>query len=178
MYLKIFINIFFLIILSIIHLAFINGLSGWMSELNIVVITLIFILGLCDFKIWLWWAFGFGLIFDLYSFTPFGLNAIIFPVLVIIVNFFLTNYLTNRSLYSFIIGTFLFTLFYDLLFFIFEVIIYFFKAGESVFSHSLLYNFLSGVIVNVVAVILVFNILNIFTKVLKPVFLGSGLKRY
>ncbi len=169
MYLKIIINLLLLIIISIIQLSFINGLPSYFTGINIVIIAMVFIVGLNRFDIWFWWAFGFGLFFDFYAFLPFGFHLFVFPLINIVISFFLVNYLTDRSFYSFVILLFLFLFFYKISLFFLYYFLYFFNF-EIIFSFSF-YDFLISCFVNFILIAIIYSFLNITTNILKPVFL-------
>ena len=101
MYFKIFLNILLLIGLAIAQAAFINSLPSFIGQLNIAVVVLVWLLNLSSFNNVLWWSVGIGVIFDLYSFLPFGLHTISLLVAITLTYWLFENFLTNWSVYSF-----------------------------------------------------------------------------
>ncbi len=173
MYSKIIFNILFLFLAVLFQIFFVNNLPYGLSKLNLILIILIFILSLANFEYAFWWALGVGFLLDVYSFHLFGtyLLAIIFSI--IVANFLLINFFTNRSLYSFLMLSFLFLLIYELsLQFIFYFI--------NIFSHQYIFrilkadfwlNLFQAEVYNLFLVIIVFYAINFITQKLKPVFL-------
>ncbi len=173
MYSKIGLNILFLFIVVLFQMAFINNLPWGFSKLNLILITLIFILGLIDFKFALWWSLGAGFLLDIYSFELFGIYLVVIILTIVITNFLLINFFTNRSLYSFLILSFLALLIYEiflqLAFYITNVFShqYYFR----IFELDFWVNVLQAEIYNLFLVIIVFYATNFITQKLKPVFL-------
>ncbi|MDD5071207.1 MAG: rod shape-determining protein MreD [Patescibacteria group bacterium] len=172
MYLKIFLNLILVYVLAVIQVSFVAALPLGMSNLNLILIFLIFILMLSGFRLSLGWAAGAGFLLDAYSFSPFGVYLISLFFTVLLANFLLANFFTDRSLYSFMALTFFSTLFYSLLFYFLvylfsfpEIKINFLRAGD--FWSALVYQ----LFFNLLSVFLLFYIVSFASKRLKPVFL-------
>lgn len=170
MYFKIIVNTFLLSVIAAIQLSFVDGLSGYLSELNIVFVTLAFVIGITNFKVWFWWAFGFGFIFDIYSFLPFGLFLILFPLIGVLLNYVLKNYLTDRSLYSFVVLLLILLSFFEVSKTFFTYLLYFFEYKTTFYAFAWS-DLLISILVNYLLVVVVYNVMNITTNILKPVFL-------
>ena len=69
---KIIINLILILILFILQFSFISGLDGILSKINLVIIILIFILVLFGLKYALIWSVCLGILFEFFSFFPFG----------------------------------------------------------------------------------------------------------
>jgi cell shape-determining protein MreD len=173
MYLKIFSNIFFVLLLFILQFSFISTFVWYFSGLNILLVSILFILVLYGSKKAFFWSLGFGFFSDVFSFDFFGLYILSFLFSFLVIYFLQNNFLTNRSLKSFIV-LITFSLF------VFKIVLYslsflaFFWAGEEsiifwnqAFLKSEIYSFL----VNGILVIMVFYIVNFLSKRLKPSFL-------
>jgi len=173
MYSKIIINIFLIISLYIVQVSFISGLPTFFRHLNLVIVVLIFILGLTNFKLALWWSMGIGILFDIYSFAPFGIYLISLLATVLLANFLLSNFFTNRSLYSFLALTFFAYLGYEFFIYFFNYFTHFFTHQDFVLNlgKNLWLNELSQLIVNLFVVLIVFYLLGFVSSRLKPVFL-------
>lgn len=102
MYLKIFFNIFFILFIAVLQSSFVSALPSYFSNLNLVLLFLVFILIIDGLDLALFYAFAIGLTMDYLSFMPFGIYALSFIFMVLVTNFLLVNFFTNRSLYSFL----------------------------------------------------------------------------
>lgn len=102
MAIKIIANGILIIILAIAQISFIGGLPGIAGDLNLALVVLIFILGFSGFGPAMFWAFGMGFLFEVFSFLPFGAYLFSLIATVIIANFLLNYFFTNRSVYSFL----------------------------------------------------------------------------
>ena len=102
MYLKIFLNSLLVISLFIFQVSFISALPGYFSNINIILIFLVYLLIIGNLSTAITFAIGLGVLMDIYSFYIFGsyLSGFIFSI--IVVNFLLVNFFTNRSLYAFL----------------------------------------------------------------------------
>lgn len=102
MYLKIFLNLLLVLFIVTFQVSFISALPGSFSNINILLIFLVYILIISDLNIALIYALACGLVMDILSFYYFGVYSISFVVTLIVVNFLLVNFFTNRSLYAFL----------------------------------------------------------------------------
>ncbi len=169
---KIIINIFLILILFIVQFSFISGLPGVMSRINFVIIILIFILVLFNLKLTLLWSLGLGLLFGFFSFLPFGSELFCLLMSVVFSNFLFKNFFTNRSLYSFLLLTFFMSVFYNILMIILLLIYNFFDNYillkiDIYFWENKFYELMLDFII----VVMLFYIINFFSKKLKPAFL-------
>lgn len=173
MYSKIFLNLFFLAILFVFQVSFAPSLPGWLPELNLLIIALVFILTLVDFKTAFWWSAGAGFLLDTFSFLPFGFYLVSLFLTLLAINFLFNSFFTNRSLYSFLALTFFYILFYRILLSI-AVYIWQFLAGEeffSIFIGEFWRDLGVEIALNLIAVFLLFYLFSFFGKKLRPVFL-------
>jgi rod shape-determining protein MreD len=174
MYLKIIIKILTIIFLVIFQNAFMENLPGIFAEINPIIVILVFLSGLGDFKSALWLAAGAGFLLDIYSFNVFGLYLLGLSAVTIFINFLQTNFFTNRSLYSFLALTFFAVLGYDLAIRIFAG-----TASLVLDRNPYAFGFGAGFIanepwrllINLIAAAAVFYAVNFATAKLKPIFL-------
>lgn len=172
-YFKIFLNFLFILALTSLQVGFISSLPGWLSKLNLIIIFIIFVLELFDFKTALVWSLVSGLILDVYSFSPFGTYTISFLAMTALTNYLLVGFFTDRSLYSFLVLTFFACFTFEITFYIWDFLINFISRE----NYSLLKNIkffinkAEGLIMDLIFVFLGFNLLGFATKKLKPVFL-------
>ncbi|OGF23972.1 hypothetical protein A3H66_02465 [Candidatus Falkowbacteria bacterium RIFCSPLOWO2_02_FULL_45_21] len=168
---KIIANILLILALATAQIAFISGLPGWFSYLNLVLVILIFILGFTSFNFALWWSAGIGLMLEIFSFWPFGVYLISLSLTIIMANFLLDYFFTNRSLYSFLALVGLATLIFEL---IFNFISWFFaESGGYFFLASL--NFwtliLKRISLNLLFTLTIYYLIYFLGRNLRPVFL-------
>ncbi|PIR13366.1 hypothetical protein COV49_02515 [Candidatus Falkowbacteria bacterium CG11_big_fil_rev_8_21_14_0_20_39_10] len=173
MYSKIFLNLFFLIILFVLRLSFVPALPSWLSRLDLLIIALVFILTLVDFKTAFWWSLGAGFLLDIFSFLPFGFYLVSLFLALLAVNFLFNSFFTNRSLYSFLTLTFFYTLFYRILLSGAVYIWQFFGDREffKIFILEFWRDLGASIASNLIAVFMLFYLFGFFSKKLKPVFL-------
>ena len=69
MYIKLISKLFLIIALVCLEISFISGLPGFLNQFNLVIISLVFILAFSELKDVLLWSAGFGMIFELYSWS-------------------------------------------------------------------------------------------------------------
>lgn len=173
MYIKILLNSILIFIVVVLQFSFFNGLPLFLNKMNFILIVLLFIIVLGNFNIALWFAIGSGLLFDIYSFSIFGVYLILIPFSVFITNYLIENFFTNRSLYSFLAVIFFSTIFHGV-FVVFIRFIYEIFTGKIIFfmfSKEFLMDISMQIIVNLIIVIILFYIFNIISHRLKPIFL-------
>ena len=173
MYPKIIFNVIAAALLFVIQVAFINALPMRLDGLNLAIVVIIFILVLYGYRLAFWWSFGLGIAIGLFSFLPFGIELAGLLAAVSAASFLLNNFLTNRSLY-----TFLFLNFIAL--FVFQAVVYsilfilraaterplYFTASQ-VFWVDQLY----ALGYNMLATIVGFYLVNYLSVRLKPMFI-------
>ncbi len=173
MYSKIILNIVLIISLVVIQLSFISGLPANLNNLNLILIILIFILSLINLDTAMWWAVGAGFLLDIFSFTPFAVYLVCLFLTIVIANFLLVNFFTDRSLYSFLALVGLTTVIYEFfvnVVFLFPRLIY--GGGINI---SLNYGFwiekISRLGFNLLVTLLLFYSVHYISNRLRPVFL-------
>lgn len=173
MYAKLIINVVLAAIAIIIQIGLISALPGLFKEINILLILLVFILSLGGFRLAFWWALGAGIVINIYYFIPFGIVIISIMVAIIVTNFLLTNFFTNRSLYSFLFLTLIALVTYKIILFIITWLYLLIRPSELGFivGRNYLLNEFMAIAINLGIVVIVFYFINMVTKSLKPVFL-------
>jgi hypothetical protein len=171
MAIRIIINALLVIGLAALQVAFISGLPGWFSSLNLILAILIFILGFVSFNFALWWSVAVGFMLEIFSFSPFGVYLVGLSLTIIIANFLLNHFFTNRSLYSFLALAALATLIYELLrrFFI----LLFTQASGSFFLARVDFWLLvfKQIVMNLLFTFTIYYLVHFLGKNLRPVFL-------
>jgi len=175
-YLKLIPFILTVVLVVVIQVAFIKGLPGWLQYLNVVLVIMVFIIGLRSLNKSLMWAAGLGLVLDIFSFSLFGIFTVSLLVTTFLTWFVLVNFLTNRSLYSFLAATVFATFCFEVLS---NTILYFYSIFFSLenfvgFDRYLILVKLHGLTMNLVTAIVVFYFLTILSRRYKPVFLNKG----
>ena len=97
------------------QISLISGLPDLVGDLNLVLVVLIFILGFSNFDFAVWWTIGVGFLLEVFSFLPFGAYLVSLSLTLMVANFLLNYFFTNRSLYSFLALTGLATVIYELI---------------------------------------------------------------
>ena len=173
MYLKILGQIIFFSLIAFIQIGFVSATPAWFSEFNLVLLVLVFFLGFNKLETVLFWGIGMGIIYDLYAFSPFGAYTISMVITIFLAYFLLVNFLTNRSLYSFLVLT-SFTVF---CFEFFSYIII--NISSFVFNQEFLFVFnksfflykMYGLFLNLFLMSIFLYLFNFFSSKFKPVFL-------
>jgi len=122
---------FFLIILllNIIQISFIN-LTDSVARLNILILFLVFLVFYFEEIPLLWWSLITGAVGELFSPYPFGMITVIIIVTAIALMFLFNNFLTNRSLYTFLLLSIAGTVIYNLLLLIVSYLFYLFNTSN------------------------------------------------
>ena len=89
------------------------SLPAGFNFLNIVLVILIYILVIFGPHRAAWWFLAFGWFLDIFQFNAFGANLLALGLCFGIVFFLLSNFITNRSLYSIWLLTVVATFIYD-----------------------------------------------------------------
>jgi hypothetical protein len=175
------INLYFKIILVVaaigllgaVQLAMIKALPYPFNSLNLVIISLAFVLLFTDWSSALWWSFGVGLMLDLYSFAPFGLNLLSLVITLLVTNFLLINFLTNRSLYSIVILNGVAYLVYEIIIHSLYLSLAFWVGNQLpiVFDFNFFSGQLFGLLLNLISALILFYFLNFVSRRYLPFFL-------
>lgn len=174
-YLKLIPFILTVVLVAVVQIALIKGLPGWLQYLNAVLVIMVFIIGSRSLSKALKWAAGFGLVLDIFSFSLFGIFTVSLLATTVLTWFVLVNFLTNRSLYSFLAATVFATFCFEVLS---STILYFCHIFLSLENFIGLDRYfilvkLYGLVINLAVAIVVFNFLTILSRRYKPVFLNK-----
>lgn len=94
-----------ILLLIAFQVGFLNTISEGIVHLNIIVLFLIFLVFNFEIIPLMWWSLITGMIGELFSPYPFGITTLLTLITVSGLKFLFDNFLTNRSLYTFIILT-------------------------------------------------------------------------
>ena len=173
MYLKILSQVIFFTLIALFQIGFVKALPIWFSEINLILLVLVFFLGFNRLKTVLFWGAGMGIIYDLYTFVPFGAYTMSLLITIFLAYFLMVNFLTNRSFYSFLVLT-SFTIFC----FEFSSFIII-NISSLIFNREFLFVFnkmfflykLYGLFLNLFLMSIFLYLFNFFSPKFKPVFL-------
>ncbi|MFH1662003.1 MAG: hypothetical protein ABIA02_02820 [Candidatus Falkowbacteria bacterium] len=173
MYSRIAVNSILILSLVIFQLAVINGMPAGINNLNLILVVLIFILSLMNLDLAMWWSIGAGFFLDIFLLAPFGFYLISLSLTVVIANFLLIHFFTNRSLYTFFSLVFLSSIIYEVFLNFFWFLIRLISGKEIivVINSGFWASKLTQLIFNLIATLIIFNLINFISKKLKPVFL-------
>lgn len=164
--------LFFIIsFLTILQFSFISALPDPFRQFNLALIVLTFILFFLDLKIALISALIFGFWLDVLSFYFFGFYLLIFFITLLLAQWILKNWLTNRSFYTLIALMVGLTIFYNIFF---ALILYLVSADYNTFflvqsrfwitlAYQSAWSFLAALVL--------FNLATLVSRRIKPFFL-------
>jgi len=171
MIVKIITNTILIISLGVVQIALVSGLPGMFSNLNLVLVILIFILGFSGFNLAVLWAVGLGFLLEVFSFLPFGAYLFSLSLAVIIANWLLNYFFTNRSLYSFLALTGLVTVIYELIVNFFVLIFVEISSAASITAGNSWFSMLGQIGLNLMFTFIIYYIIYFLGRNLKPMFL-------
>lgn len=160
-------------ILSALQISLVNSLSGIFSNLNLILIFLVYAVGLSK-KIFTWClAFGAGLFFDLTLFSPFGLYLFGIVITIALVYFLHINFLTNQSVYTYLVLIIAATVTFRIWSYLFYSLNSFFANIDTyiILNKIFWFNQLSAIFLNVIFTAILFYFLAFISRRLRPVFL-------
>ncbi|MEI6596895.1 MAG: hypothetical protein WCL13_01640 [bacterium] len=168
---KIITNIILIIGLGVAQISLVSGLPGMASNLNLVLVILIFILGFSSFDAAVYWVVGLGFLLEIFSFLSFGAYLFSLSFTIIIANFLLNYFFTNRSLYSFLALTALATVIYELVINFFALIFIEINSFASLAASNFWFSMLEKIGLNILFTLIIYYIIYFLGRSLKPVFL-------
>lgn len=172
-YLEWFFYIVIFSIAAIFQTSFILALPSFYSAINLPLILVLFSFLLTKRKAILFLSLILGFWLDILSFNFFGLHIIVLVATVFVLDLIIENWLTNRSLYSFLMLSVLGAIFYSLILNLTALLVQGSATGMNIFIFSYYFwkQLFWQIIWNVVFMILFFNLANSLSKNLKPFFL-------
>ncbi|MDD4271369.1 MAG: hypothetical protein PHF50_01035 [Patescibacteria group bacterium] len=171
MIVKIITNIILIIGLGVMQIALVGDLPGMASNLNLILVVLIFILGFLSFNFAICWVIGIGFLFEVFSFLPFGVYLISLSLTIIIANFLLNYFFTNRSLYSFLALTALATIIYELVINLFVLIFMETSSTAWLAAGNFWFSLLEQIGLNLLLAFIIYYVIYFLGRSFKPVFL-------
>jgi len=125
-----------IIVLAILQTSFLNLFDSSIAYLNLIVLFLVFLVFSLDLIPLLWWSLATGIVLELFSIFPYGLTATIVLLTAVGLQFLFKNFLTNRSIYTFVLLVVAGTAIYNLLLFLSSFLLFSLNVTD--------FNFLSG----------------------------------
>jgi rod shape-determining protein MreD. len=166
----------FFSLVAIVQATFISALPAAYFAINLPLTALLFSLLFFNRNMSLVIAILMGFWLDILGFNFFGLHILVFLAVVFIIDFMLNNWLTNRSLYSFLVLSILGALIHDILLY---GMVALWQSGQAGFSFFLFQAYfwkqmLWQMFWNAIFMILFFSLANSLSKHLKPFFLEKN----
>lgn len=158
---------------AIIQASFISSLPPVFFAINLPLTALLFSLLFFNRNTTLIVAIIMGFWLDILGFNFFGLHTFVFIAIVFLLDFALRNWLTNRSLYSFLVLSVISTIIYDILLYSAVAV---WQSGQGSFSFFLFQSYFYKQLMwqmfwSAIFMLLFFNLANSLSKHLKPFFL-------
>jgi rod shape-determining protein MreD len=175
MYKKVLLYFIIVFLLSALQISLINGLPANFNNLNVILVILVYAVAMSK-KIFSWClAFGAGLFFDLFLFSPFGLYTLGITLTIFLVYLLHINFFTNQSLYTFLTLVIFATIIFRTWSYLFFGLNAFFINIDNyiVLNEIFWYQQLFALILNVSLTIIIFYFLSYISRRLTPVFLMS-----
>jgi len=166
-------NLVAVLVLGIIQVSFLTTWPFPVNSLNLILSAVIFVTVIFNYQRGLWWAFGGGIFWEIYSGMPFGVSSLTLIFTVVIINFLFNNFFTNRSLYSLLILGSLGTVLYNLIIFLVSIIFLSLNLGNYFAELSFWPNFFWQPILNLIILTIIFFAFHHSTSKLRNIFLAS-----
>lgn len=166
--------IFVSVFLAVIQFSYLSALPGPFRQLNLVLIFLIFILFFFGFRPTLWLTLLLGFWLDLMTFKFFGLYLLSLSLTVWAAQGILKNWLTNRSLYSFLLLAIIATLAQNLIVALLMMLVSSTAPGSIFSQKSFWLNSLYQTGWSFLLAGLLFSLVTVFLKKWQPVFLEKS----
>ena len=163
----------FILIVSLFQITLFKGYGLFLKDLNLIIVILVVLINLMEFKHVLWFVIISGLVMDIFSGLPFGVFLTVELLVAIALETLFLNFFTNRSFYSLLIMGIMGIIFYNILFIATTGFLY--LAGLSNFFISLNYwqSFLRQLLGAIIILIISFYLINSLSRRFKPIFLQS-----
>jgi len=166
-----------IVLFFVIQYSFVRILPTPFNGLNVILISLVFVLVLEGREKAFLWAVGFGFLSGSFSFFRLNIDLLLLPLFVVYNDFLLVNFFTNRSLYSYLIMTTSSIFFYNILFF--AIYNGFYGEVEQGVVKMIFGYFDDGfkpILINIFFSVIIFYLFNFVGKKFKPAFLDTTMK--
>lgn len=177
MLIKVLKNLLLILGILFLQLAVVPNLPGIFSQLNLILVSVIFISVVYHFYLGTIYAFFWGFILDLYSFFPFGTMLICLLLTSYAVYRIFEKFLTNKSFYTILGLTVIGTIVFNALIFIYNLGSYFIQTAQwDIFNNqilNLIINLGPHLAMNLGLAALLFFIFNFTSRRFKAVFIDT-----
>jgi rod shape-determining protein MreD len=143
----------------------------WLSQFNLFLVVLVFFVNLSSFSAALIFAFGSGLLLDIFSSLPFGTYLTTLGLTALVLEFLFFNFFTNRSFYSLLMLAVLAVVAYQVVFLAVAGVLYFAGWSDFFVHHNYWLPATGQLFITLMAVTLIFWFINRQSKSFKPTFL-------
>jgi hypothetical protein len=155
-----------IIVVLVIQTSFIEPFVTGIAPISVVVLFLALLAFRLEIIPLLWWSLLIGFLHEVFSILPFGTFTVITMVTVIVLYYMLKNFLTNKSLFPFVLMACLGSIIYNLLFLITSLFFHYFEK-TTITIHQIP-NLWSGMLIQAVvngfAAFVLFLLLRTMTK--------------
>lgn len=156
-----------IILVALLAASLFTSLPFGLWRIHVLPLLMIFIYLLFNIRAAAWWALIGGLVFEVYSFHVFGFYLIMLWLALFIIHMLFTRIMTNRSLYSVMTAAIAVTIMCDI-----YTLVADYASGLPHLSFGLLAEkFFFSLVVNLAITIIVFYIVHVASRRLRPVFL-------
>lgn len=170
---KIFLILLIALLAVFLQFSFVSTLPTFFRAINLPLAFLLILLVFFSSYEALVSAFFFGFILDSWHFSPFGTYLLSFLAIILFAQIILNNWLTNRSLYSFLALTVISSFAYNIIWSLFNLLLSFGGEDERFFLFS--WDFIKNSLFSAFWLVLIcgitFIVLSQVSHRLKPVFL-------
>jgi rod shape-determining protein MreD len=169
----------FLIILFLLvcQLAILPNFPWYLSDLNLVLVMIIFIAVVYSFQLAVVYSFILGLLLDSFSTMSFGAYLIALILTVYIVYKLFERFLTNKSAYTLIGLTAIATVFFNIVIYLYKMLFYYQNAREvlsiDLIKSWIFQDFISQIIINLFFVAVLFVAFHFSSNRFKAVFIDT-----
>lgn len=176
--LRIFFYLLFVVFFSASQLAVGKVLPYPFNNFDFLIIILVFVLFIFNKRLALLLALGLGLIMDFYYFPSIGINLAAFFITLLLTDFLLVNFFTDKSLYSLLaLVSSAYLTFYSVFYFFNYLVSLFTKSGLPViFNRYFFVSRVYGWLLSLLTVSIVFYIFNYISKRYQPFFLTKKIR--
>ncbi|PLX20907.1 hypothetical protein C0584_03935 [Candidatus Parcubacteria bacterium] len=174
MYLKIFLNILLIVFLALLQASFVSALPSPFANINILLVVLVYVLIVGSFEISFIYALSFGFLMDMFSFMSFGSHIFGFLFSIVVANFLLVNFFTNRSFYAFLALILSASVLNFFIVYIYSNAISFFTdADYIIFNQSFATFAIKQLGLNMALMLVLYYLTNFLNNRFRPVFLST-----
>jgi hypothetical protein len=143
-------NILFILLFAVIQTSFIflfpHPLDEWQIYLSFLIPFLVLFENNRQI---IWWSVVFGLILSLFTIYQIFILPLLFVALILLINFILKNFITNRSLYTIFVLSILITFLYNFILFSISLSLnYIYFSSSNILIIPTLINFLWQILLN------------------------------